>query len=270
MTDCSHGCTVYRRHLNACPVKDHSAGTWTASTLTDEQRDALMDGDAFLVGLEVSRRDVWIGRYGGLETWLECGGCQPRDATYGTVCENCHARLTAWLSQLSWLNGWLTANILPGNAAGAKQDWQRPGSQDGQPAPLRVAVLDVRDLLVSRMIELEDCARDVFDRPARTGEFHLPTAAAFLHAWLSKIEDDADLVNHMIELLEDLFRRARQIAPWEDRPRRISGIICPHCERTTLEVRPGNEDVSCRTCEATIPKTRYEIWTRILAGQAVA
>lgn len=267
MADCVRGCTAYRRHLQSCPVQDHASGAWVASGLDDDQRDELMDGDRALLGSD-PRAGVWIGRYGGLEVWRDCRGCLPREAAHGRLCEHCHGRLVEWLQSVGALYRWLSVNIAPGTAAGAKQDWQRPAAADGAPAPVRIAVLDVRNLLVDRLLELEDCARDVFDRPPRQGRFSLARAALFLEGWLSRLEDDEDLVAHAFELLEDLFRRARSVAPWEDRPRRITGIICPQCEQATLEVRPGMEDVTCRTCRAVIPKQRYEIWTRILADEA--
>lgn len=273
MADCVRGCTVYHRHVTKCPVPDRSAGAWVPLTIPgmtgEETREAHFDGDLNLIRPDW-RHAVWVGRYGGLETWHDCHGCQPRTAMeHRRVCEHCHDRLTEWLASLGWLYGWLSENIPPGNTAGARQDWQLSATSDGTPAPLRVSVLDARILLTDRVMELEDCARDVFDRPARQ-RFTLRAAVDFLTAWLSRIEDDPDLVVHMFELLEDLFRRSRQLVPWEDRPRRISGIICPHCERTTLEVKPGSEDVSCRTCNAVIPKEKYLFWIRVLAEEAKA
>ena len=254
-------------HLAECPVADRHNSVWVAAELDEAARDELMDGDRALVD-DRPRSAVWLGRYGGLEQERICNGCKPRDALAGgSLCEPDHLQLLAWLDTMPWLFAWLNSNVAPTSGGAARQDWQRPGGSDGSPAPLRVAVVNVRDLLVGRLHEIEDWLRDVHDRPARDPRVDVGRTSAFIRAWLTKLEEDAELAAHAYELLQDLIRRAKAIAPWEDRPRRISGIPCPHCNRTTLEVRPGMEDVTCRTCRTPIPKQRYEIWTRMLAEE---
>jgi hypothetical protein len=314
---CSRGCLHHQRHLEkTCPVPDHQTGVYLAleipGMIPGDMRDMFFDADTHALNPRW-RQGVYVTRYGRLDTWQHCPGCKPRDATHGTVCDQCHHRLVEWLTNAPALFEWLTANLPPGNAAGAKRDWQRPATPDGPPAPIRVQVLDVRNLLADRLIELEDSVRDVFNLtprqgaggPTRTrassthGPSSPPNASAehltrerspvssnpnseittmassqfrgrcrFLLEWLPRVEQDSDEIRHQFDLLEDVYRRARTLVPWEDRPRRVVGISCPECDRNTLEVKPGQEDVTCRTCRAVIDRHRYEIWVRILADDA--
>jgi hypothetical protein len=64
--------------------------------VSEDERDALCDGDARPMVRDLAAR-VHVGRYGGLEVRHECRGCLPRPAEYGTLCEQCHIRLTGWL-----------------------------------------------------------------------------------------------------------------------------------------------------------------------------
>ena len=198
-----------------------------------------------------------------------CGGCQPRPARYGVLCEPDHNRINQWLTGqrgLLWTYNWLGENISRDGTSAARQDWQRPGGKDGPPLPIRETIHDLRTLLSDRIYIAEERAREVFDRPTRD-LFDLATACHFLAAWLTKIEEDTELVLWMWEKFDEVMRDASIACPWSDRPRTIVGIACPNCEVESLARYPGDENVTCRNCWATIQPDRYEIWTRMLAEE---
>lgn len=261
MTNCIRSCLIRRRHLPTCPADDHTDGAWLPADLDDTQIEQLSDGDN-----PAGRRDYWIGPYGGLEVWHPCPGCRPRDARHGVLCETCHNRIVGWLSgphSLVWAYSWLTANLTPSVTGRTRQDWQRPGSDDGPAAPIRVTILDLRTLLSDRVYIAEERTREVFDRPD-IGTFDLAKGCAFLHAWLTKIETDPDMTVWLYDKFDETMRDVANLVPWRDRPRKIIGVPCPECETEALADHGGDDDVTCRSCSAVISRARYDTWTRML------
>jgi hypothetical protein len=263
---CIRGCTIRRKHLKDCPASDHSDGAFVAYSADEATLDGLCSGDH-----PRGRDKVWIGRYGGLETWHSCYGCKPRVARHGLLCPSCHLRLEEWVSGdhgLAWVYDWLGENLSRGGTSAARQDWQRPTGKEGAPLPIRESIHDHRVLLSDRVYIAEERTRQVFNRPAAEGAFDLAVALKFLSSWQVKIETEAELVVWMWDKFEETMRDAASIAPWRDAPRRILGVACPECELEALAVYSGDENVTCRNCRLVIPKERYEIWVRILAYEA--
>ena len=261
---CARGCLSRGRHLAAC--QDGSFEPYLHPLA------ALFDGDR----PHKDQAKIWI-RGGGdtwwLEHWQDCRGCMPRPATYGVLCEPDHNRMVTWLTGhrgLVWVHGWLGQNVARGGTSAARQDWQRPGGKDGPPLPIRETIHDLRTKLSDRLFEADEQVRDEFDRPARDTRFTVESACAFLHAWLTKIEDVEHLALRIFELFDEVMRDARKSCPWDDRPTPIRGIACPYCELMSLARYPGDENVTCRQCWASIPPERYEIWTRMCAAEVTA
>jgi hypothetical protein len=258
MTECARGCLSRGRHRTDC-----SGGKFEFV----KPPDSLFNADR----PHENRHKYWI-RYGGIETWQDCPGCLPRQAHNGALCEPCHNRIAGWLGGqrgLVWAYGWLGENLPRGGTSAARQDWQRPGGKDGPPLPIREAVHDLRVLLSDRVFIAEERVREEFDRPTRD-LFNLALACNFLAAWLTKIEENGALVVWMWDKFDEVMRDLSNTVPWSDRPRLISGVACPHCETESLARYPGEEDITCRNCWAMIPKERYEIWTRMLAGEVAS
>ena len=256
MTACTRGCTARGRHVKDCP-----GGRFEFVT----PPDALFNADQ----PHPERHKYWI-RYSAIETWIDCTGCLPREARHGVLCEPDHNRLIQWFTGrrgLAWAHEWLGENVARGGSSAARQDWQRPGGKDGPPLPIREAVHDLRIKLSDRLFEADEQVRDEFDRPARDETFTVNSACMFLHAWLTKIEEVEHLALRIYELFDEVMRDVRKVCPWDDRPRPIRGIACPHCEVESLARFPGDENVTCRQCWASIPSERYEIWVRMLAAE---
>lgn len=255
MTACARGCSLRGRHLTTC-----QGGRFAP---VPDPPDALFDADH----PHAHQHEYWI-RWGGLEHWRDCHGCLPAEARHGVLCDADHNRLVRWLGGgLQWTYAWLGANLARGGSSAARQDWQRPGGKDGPPSPIRESVHDLRTLLWDRVYIADERVREVFDRQT-LDTYSMDAACNFLSAWLTKIEEDADLVVWMWEKFHEVMRDAANVCRWEDRPRPIVGIACPHCETESLARFPGDENVTCRTCWASIPPDRYEIWVRMLACEA--
>jgi hypothetical protein len=256
MSDCARGCISRGRHRPNC-----DGGQFAYV----KPPDNLFNADH----PHPERHKYWI-RNGAVEAWQDCAGCRPAEAHHGTLCDPDHNRLTGWLTGqrgLVWAHAWLGQNLSRSGTSAARQDWQRPGGNNGQPLPIRETVHDLRTLMSDRVYIAEERVREVFDRPARD-RFNMTTACQFLAAWLPKIEEEADLVVWMWDKFDEVMRDTARTCPWSDRPRPIVGVACPHCETEALARYPGEENITCRTCHAAIPKERYEIWTRMLASDA--
>lgn len=103
------------------------------------------------------------------------------------------------------------------------------------------------------------------DPPA---EFRVPSAAAFLCAWLDRFEA-IEVVGDEMETLGALLSRSHALAPWREQATRVPGIPCPGCGRLSLMRFGGSEDVQCTTprCREVVSPSRYAIWTRMLVEE---
>lgn len=198
-----------------------------------------------------------------------CRGCLPRRAAHGRLCWPCHRRLELMLHDAPTVHRWLTGNMPAGDgAARPHQDFERRGGEDGSPAPLKVAIMDQRDLLADQLAELVD---DVVENRGLTGpEHHTPAAdAKFLLTWLTMIERE-DWIGDWWEALAETFRDAHALAPWRPEARRVSGVPCPECGETNLLIFGGESDVTCGSCRFMIPESRFGLWMQIMAGERMA
>jgi 5-methylcytosine-specific restriction endonuclease McrA len=96
VTACARECRFFRRHLDSCPVEDRKSSAWVSAMVSEDERDMLCNADARPMVRDLAAL-VHVGRYGGLEVRHECRGCLPRPAEHGSLCEQCHIRLTGWL-----------------------------------------------------------------------------------------------------------------------------------------------------------------------------
>lgn len=291
MAGCIRGCTIFKRHLDGCPVQQHRTDAWVAADLDPAGRELLFDGDRHLTG-QASRAGLWVGRYGGLEEHRRCNGCTPREATYGLVCEQCHLRLAEWLSDhhsLTWAYFWLGKNLQPGQTSAARQDWQRPGG-GAAPAALAIDIHDLRQEIaeeiaryLSRLCNtfhlqgpswfhrrVTGAKRRVADPGDADWRAWLPrdqaevtSACRFFTAWLARLEADEDLVVALFDACQALMRRTGKVAPWRGKAKRLRGIPCPECEYDALNIADGDDHVTCRHCKVRIPQKRYEIWSEM-------
>ena len=198
-----------------------------------------------------------------------CRGCLPRRAQHGRLCWPCHRRLELMLTDAPTVHRWLTGNMTAGEgAARAKEDHERrPGGDDGSPTPVKLDVLDLRDLLADRLAVWADDWAEVHDvtAPRHT----IAADAEFLLRWLPGIERLEWVGDWWAELAETLSD-AHALAPWRPTARRVHGIPCPACEEVNLVVFGGEEDVTCGSCREMIPPERYAIWVAVLNSERQA
>lgn len=292
MADCVRGCVLHKRHLNTCPVENYQTVAWTPADLEPEQRDQLFDGDAHLQHVtERSRYEV--NRYGGLDERRLCPGCQPREATNGLVCEQCHIRLAQWLGPkngLSWAYYWLGQNLAPGQTSAARQDWQR-GSSSAASAALAIDVHDLRQEIAEEVARYlarlcttfnlhgpdwfhgrvaaaqhrgyGDAGEEGWQSWLPQNSVEVSSACRYLATWLDRVAGDADLVTALYEACGQVMRRTATVAPWRGKAKALHGIPCPECEHDALMIDDGDEHVTCRRCNGVITRKRYDIWSEM-------
>jgi hypothetical protein len=150
---CSRGCLHHQRHLEKpCPVPDHQSGVFQAleipGMIPGDMRDMFFDADTHALAPHW-RQGVYVTRYGRLDTWHHCPGCKPRDATHGTVCDQCHLRLTGWLTgsrSIAWAYDWVAADLEPRQTAAGKIT----GSK-APPAAMALAIYDLRQEIAATL-----------------------------------------------------------------------------------------------------------------------
>src|SRR5690349_2475215 len=79
-----------------------------------------------------------------------CRGCLPRRAEVGHLCGPCHRRFELMLTDAATVDRWLTGNLAAGQGQAAADDVRVRGSKE-DPAPIKVAIFDVRQLLADRL-----------------------------------------------------------------------------------------------------------------------
>ena len=191
----------------------------------------------------------------------KCRGCLPRPAKHGLLCYPCHARMRQWFEQAPTIHAWLGVNLAAGEGSPPDHD-KITGSRE-QPAPVKLAVLDIRDLIVVQLGELVDELREAHDltAPARRG---VEPDARFLLTWQGTLERH-DWVRDWWDALAETMSQAHALAPWRPSMTRCHGIACPECGETNLVIYGGDEDVTCQSCRTMIPPARYGVWVRMLA-----
>ena len=236
---CVRGCSMYRRHLADCP---------------NPTADAISTGPS--------------------QGYPPCRGCMPRRAQHGHLCWPCHRRLELMLTDAPVVWRWLTGNMTAGEgAARAKEDHERrPGGEEGSPTPVKLDVLDLRDLLADRLALWAGEWAEVHNVTAPVvllGRHDIAADSEFLLRWLPGLERQ-DWIGDWWEELAETMRDAHALAPWRPTMTRCHGIPCPDCEQETLVIQGGSSDVFCLTCKTLIPENRYGIWVQILEDERLA
>ena len=214
----------------------------------------------------------------------KCRGCLPRSAEHGHLCYPCHARMQQWFEEIAGVprnvtikpghepvvmilppggtRAWLTDNLPAGKGAAPADQPKITGSRE-QPTPIKLAILDCRDLLSAQIADLVDDMRETHNltAPSRRG---VEADARFLLTWQGTLERH-DWVTDWWDALMETMGQAHALAPWRALDQRCSGIACPECGEMNLVLYGGDSDVSCQSCRTMIPPKRYAIWTRMLA-----
>lgn len=202
---------------------------------------------------------------------LPCRGCLPRRAVKGHLCDTCYRRLQLMLTDAPTVIRWLTGNMTAGEgAARAKEDHEQIHGSGDTPAPLKVDLLDLRDLLRDRLTLWVDdwCEHKGLSGPER----HTPEAdAEYLLTWLpgvAGLDWIGDWWTEMAETMSD----AHALAPWRPVMRRVPGVPCPNedCGETNLAIFGGESDVTCLSCRTMIPEASFGLWERIVRGEQEA
>jgi ribosomal protein L37AE/L43A len=113
---------------------------WIGVTVADPDRLAELRG---MDEAELQLHGYGLGRYGQLQEWRECSGCQPRPAAHGVLCDQCFTRLSGWFvgpRNLGWCWYWLASDLIPGQSA---QGDKVRGTRT-PPAAMSIAAYDLR------------------------------------------------------------------------------------------------------------------------------
>lgn len=201
-------------------------------------------------------------------TGHDCRGCLPRRAQHGHLCWPCHRRFELMLTDAPTVYRWLTGNLRAGEGtARPKQDHEQRGGSRDVPAPIKLDVLDLRDLLRDQLAAwVDDFASGQDLKAPRVG---IDGDAEFLLKWLQSIEF-CDWVGDWWEELAETMTQAHALAPWRPEMKRIHAVPCPECAETNLAIFGGETDVTCLSCSTLIPEQRYGIWERMLVDERSA
>lgn len=202
-----------------------------------------------------------------------CRGCLPQRAAHGRLCHTCHRRFELMLTDAPTVYRWLTGNMASGDAAArAKEDHERRGGGEKglieTPAPIKVDVYDVRQLLADRLAAwVDDFAEDVkLTKPARST---VDADSAFLLRWIRSLEL-CDWIGDWWEELAETMSQAHALAPWRPTMRRVSGVTCPGCAETNLVIFGGESDITCLSCRIMMTEDMFDLWQRVLKMETEA
>lgn len=200
-----------------------------------------------------------------------CRGCLPRRATQGHLCDTCHRRLELMITDAPTVIRWLTGNMTAGEgAARAKEDHEQIHADGEVPAPVKVDVLDLRDLLTDRLALWVD---DWCEHKNLTGpERHSPESdAEYLLRWLPGL-CRLDWIGDWWEEMAETMRDAHALAPWRPVMKRVPNVPCPNqdCGETNLAIFGGESDVTCLSCRTMIPEARFGLWEQIVRDEREA
>lgn len=203
------------------------------------------------------------------ETPDTCRGCLPQRATHGLLCSTCHRRFELMLTDCGTVDRWLTGNIAAGGTGAMDSVGQGKVKQkhaaNETPAPIKVAIFDVRQLLADRLTIWVD--HHIEDSGVSGPDRHTVEAdAAHLLKWLPSIIW-WDVIGDWWEELAECFTDAHALAPWRPEVRRLPGVPCPGCAETNLVIYGGETDVACRSCNILMTEDRFELWQRVLRDE---
>jgi hypothetical protein len=192
----------------------------------------------------------------------ECRGCLPRRATNGLLCDPCYRRLQLMLTDAPVVYRWLTGNMSSGTgAARPHEDYERGGTPE-MPAPIKVQVLDLRDLFADQLTEWVDewCEKHGLTGPPRHS---VGADSAFLLTWLPGIAR-LDWIGDWFETVAQTLIDAHALAPWRPAVRRIPRVPCPGCGETNLVIYGGESDITCQSCKIMMTEDRFDQWQLVL------
>ena len=192
--------------------------------------------------------------------------CADREAEHGDLCWPCHHRLELMLADLPTVVDWLAVNKAGGSSTAAKQDWQRPGGDDGAPVPVDLAILDVSEQIAASLAGWVECLVDSTSLTGPPDTGRVSVDAAYLSTHLTAVECAA-FVADLWDELSWLTSQAHALAPWRPEVRRLTGVPCPECHEAKLVIYGGDVDVTCQGCRAMIPEDRYGLWVRIVSDE---
>lgn len=192
-----------------------------------------------------------------------CRGCLPQRATHGNLCDTCHRRLQLMIHDAPTVIRWLTGNMAAGEGSSrAKEDFEQVRSEGDVPAPIKVDLLDLRDLLRDRLTLWVDdwCEFKGLTGPVR----HTPEVdSKYLLTWLPGI-CKLDWICDWWTEMADTMIEAHALAPWRPAMRRIRGVPCPGCAENNLAIYGGESDITCLSCRIMMTEDRFELWERVL------
>lgn len=194
-----------------------------------------------------------------------CRGCLPRRTFRGHLCGTCYRRLELMLTDAPTVHRWLTGNLASGQgAARAHEDYERGGTPD-LPTPLKLAILDTRDLLADRLTVWVDhwCEHKGISGPSR---HTIEADAEVLLRWLPGVAA-VEWIGDWWEELAETMSEAHAAAPWRPSPRRVPGVECPGCGETNLVIYGGESDITCQSCRIVMTEERFGMWERVLHQQ---
>lgn len=280
---CIRECKSFRRHVTPCQAAAGADGYWGPLTIPgytpEEVRELAFDAD-FHITEPPWREGVYVGRYGGIDTWHHCPGCKPRRATHGLLCASCHGRLHDRLTGqhgIRWAYDELDDDLIPSQGSGQKVS----GSSTPTP-PVNLNVMDLqREILTAAgdwlwaladrfnlhgpdwwRIRIEQTSRRAW-APQTSDE--LGETLTYINAWLDRLEQEPDLIVTLYDQADQILRKTSHVAPWKAKPRRIPGAVCPNCDRTAITVLAGSDRASCQRCDANYDRRRFESSEEILA-----
>ena len=198
-----------------------------------------------------------------------CRGCLPRRAEHGHLCYPCHRRFELMLTDAAGVWRWLTGNMVAGeSAARAKDDAAaRTGGGDGAPTPVKLEVLDLRDLLAGQLACWADDWAEVHHVTAP--RHSIEADAEFLLRWLPGLER-LDWINDWWQELAETMSQAHALAPWRPAMRRVPGVPCPGCAETNLVIFGGESDITCLSCKIIMTEERFGLWETVLRAEQQA
>jgi hypothetical protein len=155
---------------------------------------------------------------------------------------------------------WMSGNLEAGQGAAPENDLIT-GTRELM-APIKVDVLDARDLMAAQLADLVSnmCQEHRLTPPKHGTVPH----AQFMLTWLGTFEKH-DWVKDWWTALAETMSACHAQAPWRAEQTYCDEITCPSCDEVNLALFGGDEDVTCLSCRTMIPPDRYLIWTRILA-----
>lgn len=212
----------------------------------------------------------------------DCWGCLPAIARHGAVCDRCHKRLWAILTEeprpgmtmTSWMLGHIATPI------SRPIDFSPQGSADGPPIPLRPAVIDWVNDWRNHLLGWMEV---VCDHTGMTGPAAKSDPEA-LRSWLAihhTTIECADYIEPLIDELGEDIRDAHGLAPWRKpppgQPKAIpctcvmSGKFGEALDRSdppplTLYDQENSDDLICVRCLDTMDPERFEQWAGLVGA----